>query len=79
LLAKMAPKSHQQILEEILETQSGRELSIIKLGEPLAAPLKNQSNDRRSDVSTDVFDNPTPASLEADLEHYKVSGQMLQT
>jgi hypothetical protein len=65
-------KPHQQILEEILEAQSTHELSIIKLGEPLAAPLKTQSGDRRSDVSTDVFDNPTPASLEADLAHYKV-------
>jgi hypothetical protein len=68
----MVPKSNQQILDELLQTQSSHELSIIKLGEPLAAPLKNQSGDRRSDVSADVFDNPTPASLEADLEHYKV-------
>ena len=64
--------SHQKILEEIHDIQSNHELSIIKLGEPLAAPLKNQIGDRRSDVSADVFDNPTPASLEADLEHYKV-------
>ncbi|EPE24475.1 hypothetical protein GLAREA_08327 [Glarea lozoyensis ATCC 20868] len=64
-------KTHQQILEEINEIQAGHELSIIKLGEPLAAPIKNQTGIRRSDVSTDGFDNPTPASLEADLEHYK--------
>lgn len=66
-------QSHQDILETLLEVQNDHELSIIKLSEPVSGQLKqNGGKERTSDVSTDVFDNPTPASLEADLTHYKV-------
>ena len=44
-------------------------LSIIRLSEPVAAP---QTSTRTSDASNSALDNPTPASLEADLSHYKV-------
>ena len=44
-------------------------LSIIRLSEPVAAP---QTSTRTSDASNSALDNPTPASLEADLTHYKV-------
>ena len=44
-------------------------LSIIRLSEPISAP---QSSTRTSDASNSALDNPTPASLEADLSHYKV-------
>ena len=44
-------------------------LSIIRLSEPVGAP---QTAPRTSDVSNSALDNPTPASLEADLSHYKV-------
>ena len=44
-------------------------LSLIRLSEPLSAP---QSSTRISDASNSALDNPTPASLEADLSHYKV-------
>ncbi|KAH6716108.1 hypothetical protein BKA61DRAFT_654964 [Leptodontidium sp. MPI-SDFR-AT-0119] len=65
-------QSHQDILETLLEVQNDHELSIIKLSEPVSRQLKqNGGKERTSDVSTDVFDNPTPASLEADLTHYK--------
>ncbi|CAG8972097.1 hypothetical protein HYALB_00011229 [Hymenoscyphus albidus] len=64
-------KSPDQVLKDVLEAQKSQELSIIKLSEPLAAPLKIQSGERTSDVSADVLNNPTPASLEADLAHYK--------
>jgi hypothetical protein len=64
-------KSPEEVLESVLQVQSANELSIIKLSEPVAGPLK-QSGERTSDVSADVFENPTPASLEADLAHYKV-------
>lgn len=64
-------KSPEKVLESVLKIQNGRQLSIIKLSEPVAGPLK-QTGERTSDVSADVFDNPTPASLEADLDHYKV-------
>ena len=44
-------------------------LSIIRLSEPISTP---QSSTRISDASNPALDNPTPASLEADLSHYKV-------
>ena len=46
-------------------------LSIIRLSEPISKP---QSSTRTSDASNSELDNPTPASLEADLSHYKVYG-----
>lgn len=64
--------SHEDILSTLLEVQESHEFSIIKLSEPLSAPLKQKAGERTSDVSADVFDNPTPASLEEDLSHYKV-------
>lgn len=64
--------SHEDILATLLEVQESHEFSIIKLSEPLSAPLKQKAGERTSDVSADVFDNPTPASLEEDLSHYKV-------
>ncbi|KAG4437082.1 hypothetical protein IFR05_007457, partial [Cadophora sp. M221] len=58
-------QSHADILETLLEVQNDHELSIIKLSEPISGQLKqNGGKERTSDVSTDVFDNPTPASLE---------------
>jgi len=66
-------RSPEEILESIFEIQNANELSIIKLSEPVAGSLK-QRGERTSDVSADVFENPTPASLEADLAHYKVNG-----
>lgn len=59
------PSSTLQALAELQE----QPLSIIRLSEPLSA---TQSSIRTSDVSTSALDNPTPASLEADLTHYKV-------
>jgi hypothetical protein len=67
----MAP-SHEDILESVLESQSAYELSILKLSEPISGPLKQNAGERTSDVSADVFENPSPASLEADLAHYRV-------
>ncbi|KAL2050099.1 hypothetical protein ABVK25_009602 [Lepraria finkii] len=43
-------------------------ISVIRLSEPIsAAPTSH----RTSDVSEAAFENPSPASLEADLSHYK--------
>ncbi|PBP28419.1 hypothetical protein BUE80_DR000561 [Diplocarpon rosae] len=64
-------QSHEEILKVILEAQNGHGLSIIKLSEPVSGQLKQKAGERTSDVSADVFDNPTPASLQADLAHYK--------
>ena len=64
--------SHEEVLQSVLESQQGYDLSIIKLSEPVSRGPQKSGKERTSDVSTDVFDNPTPASLEADLLHYKV-------
>jgi hypothetical protein len=64
--------SHEDVLDSVLGLQSAHELSIVKLSEPISGPLKQNSGERTSDVSADVFENPSPASLEADLAHYKV-------
>ena len=63
---------HEEVLETLLEAQNAHELSIIKLSEPVSGHLKQNLGERTSDVSAEVFENPTPASLEADLAHYKV-------
>jgi hypothetical protein len=65
-------QSHDEILETLLDAQNSHELSIIKLSEPISGSLKQNGAERTSDVSAEVFENPTPASLEADLAHYKV-------
>ena len=65
-------RSHEDVLEALLESQISYEFSILKLSEPISGPLKKSIGERTSDVSADVFENPSPASLEADLAHYKV-------
>ena len=45
-------------------------LSLIRLSEPISAPL---TSTRSSDASLSGLENPSLASLEADLIHYKVS------
>ncbi|RAH65182.1 uncharacterized protein BO66DRAFT_423701 [Aspergillus aculeatinus CBS 121060] len=59
-----------------LEQENGdlkTQLNIIRISEPIFSPTsENQAttpSKRNSDVSS--LDNPTPASLEADLSHYK--------
>lgn len=64
--------SHEDVLNSVLDLQRTHELSILKLSEPISGPLKHTAGERTSDVSADVFENPSPASLEADLTHYKV-------
>ena len=66
-------QSHVEVLQALAEVPNTYEFSIIKLSEPVYGPLQHQSGVRTSDVSADVFDNPSPASLEADLAHYKAS------
>jgi hypothetical protein len=63
---------HEAVLDQVLEVQNSHQLSIIKLSEPISGALKHNAGERTSDVSAEVFENPTPASLEADLAHYKV-------
>jgi hypothetical protein len=61
----------QDVLDAVLELQKNHSLSILKLSEPISRTHKASSSERTSDVSLDAFDSPTPASLEADLTHYK--------
>jgi hypothetical protein len=65
-------RSHERVLQEILELKNGQELSIIKLSEPVGGSVQQNPGQRTSDVSAEGSENPTPASLEADLAHYKV-------
>lgn len=72
----MAPVSPPSVLSQLQSTQNqDEELSILRISEPIAttstAPDRSPSK-RTSDISADGYDNPTPASLEADLTHYKV-------
>jgi hypothetical protein len=65
----MADSQHVQNVIQGLRALQAEPLSIIKLSEPISATATSH---RTSDVSTSAFDNPSPASLEADLSHYKV-------
>ena len=65
-------QSQDEILETLLDAQKSHELSIIKLSEPISGSLQQSAGERSSDVSAEGFESPTPASLEADLSHYKV-------
>ncbi len=70
-------QSHSEVLQALLDAQNSNELSIIKLSEPISGPLKPNAGERTSDVSAEVFEKPTPASLEADLAHYKVRSNLV--
>ncbi len=62
-----------EVLSLLGDFQAQRELSILKLSEPILDPGPKQLRHdgvRSSDVSTS--ENPTSASLETDLMHYKV-------
>ena len=65
----MADRQRVENVLQGLRALQESSLSIIRLSEPIsAAPTSNRS----SDASSSAFDNPSPASLEADLSHYKV-------
>ncbi|CAG8081526.1 unnamed protein product [Penicillium olsonii] len=57
--------------------QSGdlkKRLTIVRISEPISTDVGSSyasASRRGSDVSTSNMENPTPASLEADLSHYK--------
>jgi hypothetical protein len=62
--------SYEEIYRALDETKN-KELSIIKISEPISTAINQAAGTRTSDVS-DAFECPTPSSLEADLSHYKV-------
>ncbi|KAH8648534.1 hypothetical protein BX600DRAFT_517913 [Xylariales sp. PMI_506] len=61
-----------------LKSLSSQEINILKLSEPISSTIASANNaaassnaQRTSDISTSSLDAPTPASLEADLTHYR--------
>ena len=71
LKKKGMAQSYETVLNTVSQLQN-QELSIIRLSEPIAAPNAPDAPKRTSDVSADALENPSPASLAADLGHYKV-------
>ncbi|KXH48252.1 hypothetical protein CNYM01_13415 [Colletotrichum nymphaeae SA-01] len=60
-----------QVLRKIEDLNENHEISIIRLSEPISSAVAQESRQRTSDASNASQDAATPASLEADLEHYK--------
>ncbi|KAH0538821.1 hypothetical protein FGG08_004597 [Glutinoglossum americanum] len=68
----MATQNIEEVLSKLSSLQESYELSIIKISEPISAQsTSDATGSRGSDVSTDAFENPSPAVLETDLTHYK--------
>ena len=68
----MDTKKIEKVLRSLGELQNNHEVSIIKISEPITSAIPQDGNNvRTSDVSNSSMDAPTPASLEADLAHYK--------
>ncbi len=66
----------KKVLGTLDGLQARHEISIIKLSEPISSAIAEAArggtnNQRTSDASTSSLDNLSPASLEADLEHYR--------
>ncbi|KAJ6443950.1 60s ribosomal protein l37 protein [Purpureocillium lavendulum] len=64
----------EEVLEEVRSLQPRDEFSIIRLRAAIASSAQQDEQDARqrgSDVSNAPLDGPTPASLQADLAHYK--------
>lgn len=70
----MADVKAEKVLRDLEDLQSKHEISILKLSEPISSALPQTDQHanavRTSDVSNSSVD-ATPASLEADLAHYK--------
>ncbi|KAF4989324.1 hypothetical protein FGRMN_9166 [Fusarium graminum] len=67
----MSQHDTKKVLETLNKLQSSQEISIIKLSEPISNSKPQDARQRTSDASNSAFDAPTPASLTADLAHYK--------
>ncbi|PYH94103.1 hypothetical protein BO71DRAFT_326147 [Aspergillus ellipticus CBS 707.79] len=73
-MAELNPTEVRKQLQQLAENGDIKtQLNILRISEPIFAPDAGSQNSspskRRSDASN--LDNPTPASLEADLTHYK--------
>jgi chromosome segregation ATPase len=71
----MAHPDYASMLSTLREQQASHPLTILSLAEPVIAAANTTSpSDRKSNISDSAnsdLDNPTPASLLADLTHYK--------
>lgn len=73
----MAVSKVDDVLRTLDDLQSTHEISIIKISEPISnsTPLHDDeaaaARQRTSDASNASLDAPTPASLDADLAHYR--------
>ncbi|KAH7358541.1 hypothetical protein B0T11DRAFT_284661 [Plectosphaerella cucumerina] len=59
------------VLQQVQELDSQHEISIIRLSQPISKTFSEDARQRTSDAWNASLDAPTPASLEADLQHYK--------
>jgi DNA repair exonuclease SbcCD ATPase subunit len=69
----MARTDYAAVLADLQSQQGKHPLSILKLADPIITSTQNavSPSKRASDASNSEIENPTPASLEADLLHYK--------
>ncbi|KAI1812270.1 hypothetical protein GGS20DRAFT_38419 [Poronia punctata] len=69
----MAAQTPEQILEELQSLGSSQEITILRLSEPISSEIAHlqEQSQRTSDISNTSLDATTPASLEADLTHYR--------
>ncbi|KAI1328245.1 hypothetical protein F5Y16DRAFT_163410 [Xylariaceae sp. FL0255] len=69
----MATRTPEQILADLQALVQNQEITILKLSEPISTEVAQleQQTQRTSDISNSSLDATTPASLEADLTHYR--------
>ncbi|KAI8627088.1 hypothetical protein F5Y19DRAFT_188478 [Xylariaceae sp. FL1651] len=69
----MATRTPEQILAELQALVANQEITILKLSEPISTEIAQlrEHPRRTSDISNSSLDATTPASLEADLTHYR--------
>lgn len=70
-MRKMDSEKVDRVLKTLENLDQNHEISIIKLSEPISNTYNPDSRQRTSDASNASMDAPTPASLDADLQHYK--------
>ncbi|KAI5917651.1 hypothetical protein F4810DRAFT_695533 [Camillea tinctor] len=69
----MANPSPDEVLAQLQVLVENQEITILKLSEPISAEVAQLQDhyQRTSDISNTSLDATTPASLEADLTHYR--------
>lgn len=64
--------THNEAIERLKELQKHQEIKIIELSNEIR-PNPAQNGDKRNSAASEMSaDDATPASLQADLIHYKV-------